>query len=160
MAADFISNEYVIGDTMYEHPKDIDKRKKMQGIQIETNKVYDTDLAKTTNIGPMAQESAIDFLSKQVNDAMEKGANLIVGDNKGTVDSNGKGRFFKPTLLTDCNHSMSIMKEESFGPILPVQCVEDDKEAIDLMNDSEYGLTAAVFTKDKMKMERMFAPQI
>merc|ERR1712154_12545 len=124
------------------------------------SKEYDANLAPTTTIGPMAQASAIDFLSGQVNDALDKGAKVVVGDNKGTGDKDGKGRFFKPTLLTDCNHSMRVMKEESFGPLLPVQCVEDDKEAIDLMNDSDYGLTAAVFTKDKMKMERMFAPQI
>ena len=160
MAADLISSQYVIGNPLYEHPKDVDKRKESEGAAAVSNKTYDADLAPTTNIGPIAQASAIDFLSFQVNDAMEKGANLVIGDNKGTVDKDGNGRFFKPTLLADCNHSMSVMKEESFGPLLPVQSVQDDKEAIDLMNDSDYGLTAAVFTKDKMKMERLFAPQI
>lgn len=174
---ELISNQYIIGDPLYEHPKDIQQRKRNELIkQLENNPDpelvkqldepqkheltnYDS-FDKTPNMGPMAQKSSIEFLSNQVNDAINKGATLIIGDNKGWTDKHGKGRFFKPTLLKDCNHTMDIMKEESFGPLLPTQCVNDDNEAIELMNDSNYGLTAAIYTMDKMKMERLFAPKV
>lgn len=178
MAGELVSKQYIMGDPLYEHPKDIEDRKRSEMLkkwednpdrelakQIDdgigdVDIQYDLNIPLSTNLGPMAQKSSIEFLSNQVNDACDKGATLVIGDNKGCKDKDGKGRFFKPTILKDCDHSMNVMKEESFGPILPIQCVADDNEAIDLMNDSDYGLTAAVFTKDKYKMDRLYGPQL
>ncbi len=60
----------------------------------------------------------------------------------------GRGYYFEPTILADVNHHMLVMKEESFGPIIGIQKVGDDEEALNLMQDSDYGLTAAVFSGD------------
>ncbi len=80
---------------------------------------------------------------------------MISGTGKPCTDKKGKGRFFSPTLLANCDHTMDIMKEESFGPVLPVMKVSDDKEALSLMNDSDYGLTAAVYTRNQKLAERL-----
>ena len=61
------------------------------------------------------------------------------------------------TIVADCNHEMDIMKEESFGPVLPVMPVDSEEQAVKLMSDSEYGLTAAIFTKDQERVRRMGA---
>ena len=87
-------------------------------------------------------------------DAIAKGARLIVGGSA-CSDAAGKGRFFEPTLLADCTHDMDIMKTETFGPLLPVMAVRSDDEAVALMNDSDYGLTAAVFTDSVARVEGM-----
>lgn len=85
---------------------------------------------------------------QQVNDALAKGARRVVGSGAVT-DANGKGRFYSPTLLVDVDDSMIIMKEESFGPIVGVQKVKSDREAVEKINDSAYGLTASVFTPSR-----------
>lgn len=101
-----------------------------------------------TSLGPMALPAAPAFLDSHVKDAVAKGAKQLTG-NGITTDSKGKGRFYSPTLLVNCNDSMHIMKEESFGPIVGIQRVSSDEEAIQKINDSNYGLTAAVFTSDR-----------
>jgi acyl-CoA reductase-like NAD-dependent aldehyde dehydrogenase len=108
-----------------------------------------------TTMGPMAQENSIGFLSGQVKEAVEKGATVLSGGTERVSDAAGKGRFYPPTLLVDCDHSMNIMMEESFGPLLPVQVVDSDEEAVALMKDSPYGLTAAIFTKDQQRVRDM-----
>lgn len=115
-------------------------------------------LAESTNMGPMAQAKALPFLEGQVKDAVAKGAHLVTGGSR-THDTAGKGRFFQPTLLGNCDHSMSIMMEESFGPVLGVQAVDSDEEALALMNDSPYGLTASLWTQDQERAARL-APQL
>ena len=107
------------------------------------------------SMGPMAQLSAIAFLEGQVKDAVSKGAKIVVGTGKGCKDAAGKGRFFSPTLLSNCNNSMEIVREESFGPVLPIIKVKNDEEAVRLMNDSRYGLTAGVYTADVDRAERL-----
>lgn len=106
-----------------------------------------------TTLGPLAQSTAVPFLHDQVNDAVARGAKLLTG-GKPTTDETGRGRFFQATLLADCDHSMNIMMEESFGPVLGVMPVDSDEEAVKLMNDSPYGLTAVVFTEDNDRAER------
>lgn len=76
---------------------------------------------------------------------MEKGARVRAGGRRREI---GEGTFFEPTLLTEVKPSMAVMREENFGPILPVMAVEDDHRALDLVNDSEYGLTSIIFTED------------
>ncbi|KAF4318596.1 hypothetical protein BBO99_00002470 [Phytophthora kernoviae] len=101
-----------------------------------------------TSMGPMALPSAPQMLDAHVNDAVAKGAVKLTGSGIVT-DGNGKGRFYSPTLLAGCNGSMDIMTEESFGPIVGVERVSSDAEAIQRINDSKYGLTASVFTSDR-----------
>lgn len=107
-----------------------------------------------TSLGPMALPHAPEFLDHHVKDALNKGAELVTGVGA-CKDVQGKGRFYSPTLLANCDDSMRIMKEESFGPIVGVQKVTSDEEAVKKINDSNYGLTAAVFTPDRERAMRM-----
>ena len=100
-----------------------------------------------TSMGPLALPGAPAFLQGQVDDAVAKGATLLAGGAAGP-DASGKGRFFAPSLLGGCDHAMSLMVDESFGPVLGVAKVACDDDAVALMNDSAYGLSACVFTKD------------
>jgi len=108
-----------------------------------------------THNGPQALPTSVPFLEGQVKDAVSKGARLLSGSSSGTHDASGRGRFFAPTLLADCTHDMDVMVEESFGPILPVTRVESDEEAVARMNDSSYGLTAAIFTQSQERVRDM-----
>lgn len=104
-----------------------------------------------TYIGPLAREPQLDVLEEQVADALEHGAHLEVGGGR----RKGRGFFFEPTVVTGADHRMKLMREESFGPIIGIQDVEDDAQAVGLMNDTEYGLTAAVYTPDGVRAERI-----
>ena len=97
-----------------------------------------------TFLGPMALPAACEFLAAQVKDAQAKGATLLCGGSQ----LDGPGRFFQPTLLTGVDHSMELMVQESFGPVLGIQVVDSDEEALAHMNDSSYGLTASLWTED------------
>ena len=109
------------------------------------------------DVGPMAQPAALGLLEAHISDAAERGARILVGGQSHTVD--GAGRYFEPTLVADADHSMHIMTEETFGPILAVAPVTSDAEAIEKMNDSVYGLTASIWTGDLERARRM-APQL
>jgi acyl-CoA reductase-like NAD-dependent aldehyde dehydrogenase len=102
-------------------------------------------------LGPLTRKEQIGILEKQVSDALQKGATIVTGGNR----INTKGYFFEPTILTNVNHEMSIMKDESFGPIIGIMKVKNDNEAIQLMQDTEYGLTAAVYSADKSRAEKI-----
>ena len=115
-------------------------------------------LDKATNMGPMALPSAPGFLQSQVDEAKAKGAKVLLGGKVNTGASK-KARFFEPTLIADVTHDMSVMVEESFGPVVAIMPVSSDEEAIKLMNDSPYGLTAAVFTKNVERFEKI-APEM
>jgi acyl-CoA reductase-like NAD-dependent aldehyde dehydrogenase len=95
----------------------------------------------------MSLPQAPAFLKHQVDEAVAKGGRVLCGGSP-VHDGAGKGRFFKPTLVADCTQDMSIMTEESFGPVVAVAPVDSDEHAVALMNDSKYGLTGAVFTKN------------
>ena len=111
------------------------------------------DPLSAVDMGPMAQPSACSFLQRQVADATTAGAKLIAGGEPTTVD--GRGRFFQPTLLSDVTHDMDVMRSESFGPIVAVMPVDDDAHAVALMNDSDLGLTASLWTSDRDRAARM-----
>ncbi len=102
-------------------------------------------------IGALSRHSQLEFLENQVQDALKKGAKLLIGGKSLA----GQGYFFEPTVLVNVNHKMSVMKDESFGPIIGIMKVKDDKEATKLMQDTEYGLTAAVYTADKKRAEKI-----
>ena len=98
-------------------------------------------------IGPLARAQQVAFLQDQVDDAISKGAKVLSGGKAETR----QGYYFQPTVLINTNHDMRIMKEESFGPVIGVQSVADDEQAVALMKDTPYGLTAAVFTDDQQQ---------
>jgi acyl-CoA reductase-like NAD-dependent aldehyde dehydrogenase len=106
-----------------------------------------------TFIGPLARKPQLDVLEDQVRDAVALGARLELGGAR----RKGRGYFFDPTVLTNVDHRMKLMRDESFGPIIGIHKVKDDTEAVGLMNDTEYGLTAAVYTPDRERAEGILA---
>lgn len=109
--------------------------------------------AEDTYIGPLTRPAQLDVLETHVKQAVEGGARLLLGGKR----LERKGNYFAPTVLIDVNHKMLVMREESFGPIIGIQKVGKDDEAVRLMNDTEYGLTAAVFTKDADRAKRILS---
>ena len=110
-------------------------------------------LEGATNLGPQTLPASPAYLQRQVDEAVHWGGRLMCGGKP--TQANGKGRFFLPTLVADAPQKSSLMQEESFGPVVGVLSVRDDDEALQLMNDSRYGLTAAIWTEDPARAERM-----
>ncbi|MEQ9440627.1 MAG: aldehyde dehydrogenase family protein [Cyclobacteriaceae bacterium] len=104
-------------------------------------------------IGPLARKEQLEVLEQQVQDAIDKGATIVTGGKK----ADRKGYYFEPTVLTNVNHQMQVMKEESFGPIIGIQKVESNEEAVALMQDTEYGLTAAVYCDTQEEAEEILS---
>ncbi len=102
-------------------------------------------------IGPLSRKEQVAFLEQQVADAQKKGATLAAGGKRMA----NKGYYFEPTVLLDVNNNMSVMRDESFGPIIGIMKVSDDNEAVGLMQDSEYGLTAAVYSNSQARAENI-----
>jgi len=108
---------------------------------------------ETTYIGPITRRPQLEVLQRQVADAKRKGAQILTG---GQVIKR-KGNWFTPTVCVAVDHRMALMRDESFGPIIGIQKVRDDAEAVGLMNDTLYGLTAAVYTPDENRARRILA---
>jgi acyl-CoA reductase-like NAD-dependent aldehyde dehydrogenase len=108
---------------------------------------------EATYIGAITRRPQLDVLRQQVADARRKGATLATGG----AAIKRKGNWFAPTVLTDVDHSMRVMREESFGPIIGIQAVADDAAAVELMNDTEYGLTAGVYARDAARARRILS---
>jgi len=104
-----------------------------------------------TYIGPLARAPQVKVLEAQVKDAKKKGARILVGGSRPKVP----GNWFEPTVLVDVTHDMAVMREESFGPVIGLMPVRNDAEAVALMNDSDYGLTAGIYTPDRRRAERV-----
>lgn len=96
----------------------------------------------STFFGPVARKSQLKVLDDQVQDALRKGARLLLGGHR----MDRTGYFFSPTILENVNHSMNLMKDETFGPVIGIQQVENDHEALQLMQDTDFGLTGSVFS--------------
>lgn len=103
---------------------------------------------QSTNIGPVVSKKSSNTIRAHVDDALEKGATDSTPENESFSSPPPDGNYVKPTLLTGVTHDMIVMNEETFGPIIPVMKVGNDEEAVRLMNDSEFGLTASIWTKD------------
>jgi len=105
-----------------------------------------------TDVGPMIHERQLRIVESHVQDAMVHGARVLAGGSR--LPKLGK-HFYEPTVLAYVTHEMRIMREETFGPVLPVMAFDSDEEAMRLANDSEYGLAASVFTRDNARGERL-----
>lgn len=101
-----------------------------------------------TNLGPMVKTSAADFARGQIDEALAQGARALIDAAQFSANAEGTP-YLAPQVLVDVDHSMRVMTEETFGPVMGIMKVSGDEEAIQLMNDSEFGLTAAVFTRDE-----------
>jgi acyl-CoA reductase-like NAD-dependent aldehyde dehydrogenase len=106
-----------------------------------------------TYIGAITRAPQLDVLEAQVDDAIAKGATLLVGGERRI----GDGNWFDATVLVNVDHTMDLMREESFGPVIGIQKVRGDEEAVKLMNDTRYGLTAGVYTKDEARARQILA---
>ena len=106
----------------------------------------------TTDIGPMIHERQLQIVSRHVEDAVARGARVLAG---GKPASDLGPNFFSPTIIADVTHDMEIMREETFGPVLPVRSFKKEDEAVALANDSEFGLAASVWTRDKSRGEAL-----
>lgn len=101
--------------------------------------------------GPLTRKEQIAVLEEQISDALTRGAHVVLGGKR----LNQPGNYFQPTILADVNHDMQIMREESFGPVIGIMKVRNDEEAIALMKDTEYGLTASVYSSDQQRAEKI-----
>ena len=108
-------------------------------------------MSADTYIGAITRAPQLDVLEAQVADAQAKGARLLTGGKR----LPGPGNWFEPTVFADVNHDMALMREESFGPIIGIQKVTGDAQAVELMNDTRYGLTAGVFTRDEARAKNL-----
>lgn len=113
-------------------------------------------LEPEVDMGPMATLSQLEAVERHIKDAKKKGARVLWG---GERIKEFRGYFFQPTVLSEVNHSMKIMREETFGPVIPIMPFSEEEEAISLANDSSYGLTASIWTRDK-KMASWIAERL
>ena len=116
--------------------------------------VNESPTGRRVDVGAMTFPKQVETVEAHINDAREHGAQILTG---GQRNSALPGRFFEPTVLANVDHSMKIMTEETFGPVLPIMRVKDADEALRLANDTIYGLNASVWTTDKAKGERIAA---
>jgi len=109
--------------------------------------VLGNPLKKETTLGPMVKIAASDFVRDQIKDALSKGAKSLVPESLFPESKEGT-TYLSPHVLVDVTHKMDVMTEESFGPVVGIMKVKNDDEAISLMNDSQYGLTASIWSRD------------
>jgi len=100
---------------------------------------------KETNLGPVVNIASADKIRKQVDDAVKAGAKALIPQDLFPLAKPGTA-YVAPQVLVDVNHSMDVMKDETFGPVIGIMKVSSDEEALNLMNDSPYGLTASIWT--------------
>ncbi len=117
----------------------------------ETQKIrvgYSSSLKSPYHYGPFTFDRQLHIVETQMTDAIEKGATVLTGGDR-------EGMFYEPTILTDVNHQMLIMQDENFGPIIPVVRVRSEREAIQMANDSHFGLGASVWSKNLLRAYRV-----
>lgn len=116
--------------------------------------VLGNPLDEATTLGPMVNPGAADFVRGQIADALKQGAKALIEPQAFPADVPGSA-YLAPQVLVDVNHQMSVMRDESFGPVVGIMPVADDEEALALMNDSEFGLSASIWTQDLAAAERL-----
>lgn len=115
---------------------------------------------EAVDVGAMSNERQLQIVVDHVNDAKQRGAQILTGGRRGQSGqggANATGCFYEPTVLTNVNHDMIIMRDETFGPVLPVMTFKTEDEAVALANDSVFGLTASVWTKNIARGKRIAA---
>ncbi|RZJ17553.1 MAG: aldehyde dehydrogenase family protein, partial [Haliea sp.] len=122
---------------------------------VETVKGFATGepMDEATYIGAITRMQQIEVLDAQVADAKARGATLHTGGRQMAR----LGNYYMPTVFSNVNHDMALMREESFGPVIGIQKVASDEEAVQLMNDTRYGLTAGVYTPDRARAEAVLS---
>jgi acyl-CoA reductase-like NAD-dependent aldehyde dehydrogenase len=108
-------------------------------------------LSEETDVGPLVNSKSLENIEGIVTDAVEAGAEALTGGER----KGDKGYFYSPTILTKISPKMRIAREETFGPVAPITVVKDEIQAVDLANDSEFGLGASIWTQDLIKAERL-----
>jgi acyl-CoA reductase-like NAD-dependent aldehyde dehydrogenase len=116
-------------------------------VELTRQYVLGNPLDPGTTLGPMVRQSAADFVKNQVGQALAKGAKILIDPTHFPAHQPGTP-YLAPQVLIDIDHTMDLMREETFGPAIGIMSVKDDAEAIRLMNDSRYGLTASIWTSD------------
>lgn len=112
-------------------------------------------MEKDTNVGPVVSRRSMNTIHKHIKDAIDRGAKDVTPENESFKSPPKDGNYVKPTVLTNVTHDMVVMNDETFGPVIPIMKVGNDDEAVRLMNDSEFGLTASIWTKDHAKGEEL-----
>jgi len=116
------------------------------------SQVIGDPLEPKTTVGPLVAKRQLDLLEEQVKDAINKGARIVAGGGR---PDGLRGAFYRPTILTDVTPDMRVMKEEVFGPVLPIIPFEAEEKVIEMANDTPYGLTAYVYTEDINRANRI-----
>ena len=117
-------------------------------VEEKIKKVRQGPSKESVDIGSMSFPPQLEKVERHVNDAVAKGAKVLAGGRRNPAYP---GLYYEPTLLVNVNHDMEVMKDETFGPVIPIMKVRDEEEAIRLANDSPYGLAASIFTRNKEK---------
>ena len=127
----------------------------MQGfVDLTSQYVLGNPLDQATTLGPMARANLAEVVRAQTREAVDKGASAHIDARSFALDRLGSP-YLAPQVLTGVDHTMTVMSEESFGPVIGIAKVRDDEEAIAMMNDSRYGLTASVWTEDVNTAKRV-----
>ncbi|MEN8253286.1 MAG: aldehyde dehydrogenase family protein [Patescibacteria group bacterium] len=139
------SKRLIVHESLFDEA--VDKLKKI----VEKKLVGDPNNPKT-DIGSLVAKRQVEALEIQVADAIDKGAKVIVGGKK---PEKLQGAYYRPTILTNISKNMKVWKEEVFGPVLPIIKFSSEDEAVELANDTKYGLGSKFYTKDKARIRRV-----
>jgi acyl-CoA reductase-like NAD-dependent aldehyde dehydrogenase len=139
-------------ERIYVHEKVYDKYVEEFVNEVKSYKMG-SPVADGIYLGAIARKAQLTVLEDQVRDALSKGATLLIGGKP----VKGKGYYFEPTVIANANHTMKVMHDESFGPVIGIMKVKSDAEAVELMKDSEYGLTASVYSANGSRAESILS---
>ena len=136
----------------------VDKKIYNKFLELFINKTYEykigNPLNQDTSLGPVVKLSAAKLIEEQISLAVKQGAKMMIDKSKFEYPKEHKN-YMVPQVLTEVNHDMKFMMEETFGPCVGIMSVANDKEGVNLMNDSPYGLTASIWTKDVEAVEKL-----